>query len=132
MFAHVGGTRSVLLLSKGLTAEVARSIRARVARLFGSAEAANNLLAHLVRGGIVPMSEGDRLMELAEFQLSANDGFTSVNIADTDGNKYQAERMEDGTISRRAFRRKAGGVEVTWYHHTRPDIPDSFQTGWRT
>jgi len=123
---YLGSTQSIMLLTKNLTSEASKNIRGKIGALLASAERVNSQIGFLISNQIIDYNDKNRLMDLAAQYVADNKGFSRVDIGNVLGNKYNAERMPDNSISRRCYVRGDQKVTMTWYHEN-PANRNSFK-----
>jgi len=124
--SYYGSSRSLLVLSENMTAEISKGIIEKIDTLMSSAEKANGVVNLMIAHGDLDPTDGQRTMDVAAALVSQNEGFSSLEIGLPTGSKYKAERLADGSIMRYSDVRTSTNVIRTYYYEN-PDFPNKYQ-----
>jgi adenylate cyclase len=111
------GTRKVLYQTTfEMMGQISRAVDDKLSQRLFRVERLNTLIAHLVRSGTLAPADEVRFTDFLVEAVDANPSITLIDCGLPNGNKFQALRMPDGTISKRLVHRTPKGVVSTWEH----------------
>jgi adenylate cyclase len=128
--------RALSLTAFEMMGQISHSMGDKVATRLGGVERLNVLIADTIHSGRIDLARGEASAEFLRDVLAANPAITLIDCGLPSGDKYQALRMPDGSISMRLVRRTAQGVVSRWRHAnpayaaTLPDRVESLGEGY--
>ena len=133
---YFGTKKALYLTTRQAMGRIAHSMSDKLDSRLADAERLNLLLATLIRDGNLDPAREEAFMEFLGEALDANPSLTLIDVGLPSGNKYQARRMPDGTLSRRLVHRTPEAVVSLWHHANPayaaafPDTRESLATGY--
>lgn len=128
---RMGSERALRTATRDAMARITRNVADKLEQRLDDAERANILVSDLVRSGRLDPAHPEPFAAFLQDVLEAHPALSSLDVGMPGGDKVQARRMSDGSISRRVVRRTATSVITTWHHGQeawRKDDPDQVQS----
>ena len=114
------GTKKVLYQTTfEMMGQISQSVDDKLTQRLFRIERLNTLIARLVRSGTLAPADEDRFTDFLVEAVDANPSITLIDCGLPNGDKFQALRMSDGTVSKRLVHRTPKGVVSTWEHRNR-------------
>jgi adenylate cyclase len=131
------GTKRVLYQTTFETmGQISQAVDDKLTQRLFRVERLNTLIAHLVRSRTLVPADEDRFTDFLVETVDANPSITLIDCGLPNGDKFQALRMPDGTVSKRLVHRTPKGVVSTWRHQnpaygaTQKDYVEDLATGY--
>lgn len=111
------GTKKVLYQTTLETmGQISHAVDDKLSQRLFRVERLNALIAHLIRSGTLDPADQDRFTDFLVEAVDANPNITLIDCGLPSGDKVQALRMPDGSVSKRLVRRTRTAVVSTWEH----------------
>lgn len=114
------GTKKVLYQTTfEMMGQISQAVDDKLTQRLVRVERLNTLIAHLVGSGTLAPDDEDRFTDFLVEAVDANPSIALIDCGLPNGNKFQALRMPDGTVSKRLVHRTPKGVVSAWEHQNR-------------
>ena len=113
---YLGAKRVIYLTTQELMGQIAQAMNDKLAQRLHSMEKMNTLIADVIRSGNVDLGQEGQVAGFLKDVLEANASIAQIDCGLPSGNRFQARRMADGTLSTRINHRTATQVSTTWQH----------------
>ena len=113
---YLGIRKAMYQATHEMMGQITHAVGDKLTQRLFRVERLNTLIGDLIRGGTLDPADGEKLTGFLADAVTANPAITLIDCGLPSGDKFQALRMPDGSVSRRLVRRTPRGVVSTWEH----------------
>jgi adenylate cyclase len=133
---YYGVKRALYQTTYDMMGEITHSVADKLTQRLFRVERLNVLIADLLQSGTLDLAQEGKFTDFLKAAVKANPSITLIDCGLPSGDKFQALRMDDGSVSLRVVRRTARAVVSTWRHQNpayaagSPDSVESLAAGY--